>query len=467
MSITVYNTLTRKKERFHTLKPNKVKMYVCGPTVYNYIHIGNARVFVFFDVVRRYLIHKGYHVTYVQNFTDVDDRLIEASQEQGLSVKEIAEKYIAAYFDDMDALGVHRADVHPKATEHIDEMLEAIRILIEKGYAYEREGDVFYRAQRKKDYGKLSHQSLEELKAGARVEVDERKESPLDFALWKRVDNPKEISWDSPWGPGRPGWHIECSVMSNKYLGKTLDIHAGGADLCFPHHENEIAQSEALNDALFARYWMHNGYLNIDGEKMSKSLGNFIRVHDLRRKVPPRVIRFFLLSVHYRHPIQFGDQPLQAAENGLKRIDTAVTNLRHRLKTATPGPMDEGVRKEIENLTTRFEQAMDDDFNTANGISVLFDAVRLANEWVTREVISQGTIEGILDWFARFGGQIFGLVDLSEEELPDKEVEALIEERQEARKVRNFARADEIRDQLESMGIILEDTPQGVRWRRK
>ncbi len=467
MSIMVYNTLTQKKEKLQTLEPKKVKMYVCGPTVYNYIHIGNARVFVFFDVVRRYLIHKGYHVTYVQNFTDVDDKLIKASKEQGLSVKEIAEKYIAAYFDDMDALGVRRADIHPRATEHIEEMLEAIRILIEKGYAYEREGNVYYRAQRKKDYGKLSHQSLEELKAGARVEIDERKESPLDFALWKRVDDPKEISWDSPWGPGRPGWHIECSVMSNKYLGKTLDIHAGGQDLCFPHHENEIAQSEALNDAPFARYWMHNGYLNIDGEKMSKSLGNFIRVHDLRKKISPRVIRFFLLSVHYRHPIQFGDQPIQAAENGLKRMDTAVTNLQHRLKTATPGPMDEEVRKEIESLTTRFEQAMDDDFNTANGMSVLFDAVRLANEWMTREVISQGTIAGILDWFVHFGGEVLGLVDLSEEKLPDKEIEALIQERQEARKVRNFARADEIRDQLKKMGIIVEDTPQGVRWRRK
>lgn len=467
MSIVVYNTLTRGKEKLQTLKPKEVKMYVCGPTVYNYIHIGNARVFVFFDVVRRYLIHKGYRVTYVQNFTDVDDRLIQASQEQGISVPEIAERYIAAYYADMDALGVHRADVHPRATEHIDEMLEAIQTLIDKGYAYERDGDVYYRAQQKKDYGKLSHQSLEELKSGARIEVDERKESPLDFALWKRVDHPGEISWESPWGPGRPGWHIECSVMSNKYLGPTLDIHAGGADLCFPHHENEIAQSEALNDAPFARFWMHNGYLNIEGEKMSKSLGNFIRVHDLRQEISPRVIRFFLLSVHYRNPIQFGDQPLRAAANGLERIDTAITNLRHRMETAIAVPADAEVVKKIEELTQRFEQAMDDDFNTANAISVLFDAVRFANEWVAQKVVSKETLTTILDWFAQFGGEILGLTEQKEEELPDQEVEDLIEERQQARAARNFARADEIRDQLQEMGILLEDTPQGVRWRRK
>ncbi|MGB0090124.1 MAG: cysteine--tRNA ligase, partial [Planifilum fulgidum] len=377
MSIQLYNTLTRKKEPLRTVEPGKVKIYVCGPTVYNYIHIGNARVFVFFDVVRRYLKYRGYAVTYVQNLTDVDDKLIKASKETGRPVPEIAETYIRAFFEDMDSLGVERADVHPRATEHIPEMIEAIRTLIDKGYAYERNGDVYFRAMAKEGYGKLSHQSLEELKAGARVEVNEQKENPLDFALWKRA-KPGEISWESPWGRGRPGWHIECSVMSRKYLGDTFDIHAGGTDLTFPHHENEIAQSEALTGKPFALQWMHNGYINLGNEKMSKSLGNIVLVKDLRREFSPRTIRHFLLSAHYRNPIQFTRETMEQMERGIERIDTAWTNLRHRMKASMEGPASPETTKALDELTRAFEGAMDDDFNTAGAIGVLFDAVRLA-----------------------------------------------------------------------------------------
>jgi len=448
------------------VEPGKVKIYVCGPTVYNYIHIGNARVFVFFDVVRRYLKYRGYAVTYVQNLTDVDDKLIKASKETGRPVPEIAETYIRAFFEDMDSLGVERADVHPRATEHIPEMIEAIRTLIDKGYAYERNGDVYFRAMAKEGYGKLSHQSLEELKAGARVEVNEQKENPLDFALWKRA-KPGEISWESPWGRGRPGWHIECSVMSRKYLGDTFDIHAGGTDLTFPHHENEIAQSEALTGKPFALQWMHNGYINLGNEKMSKSLGNIVLVKDLRREFSPRTIRHFLLSAHYRNPIQFTRETMEQMERGIERIDTAWTNLRHRMKASMEGPASPETTKALDELTRAFEGAMDDDFNTAGAIGVLFDAVRLANELVGRDVVSRGTLQAVADWLERYGGEILGLVESKAEEETDEQVEALIRKRQEARRRRDFAEADAIRDQLAAMGIIVEDTPQGVRWRRK
>ncbi|SFG23481.1 cysteinyl-tRNA synthetase [Planifilum fulgidum] len=466
MSIQLYNTLTRKKEPLRTVEPGKVKIYVCGPTVYNYIHIGNARVFVFFDVVRRYLKYRGYAVTYVQNLTDVDDKLIKASKETGRPVPEIAETYIRAFFEDMDSLGVERADVHPRATEHIPEMIEAIRTLIDKGYAYERNGDVYFRAMAKEGYGKLSHQSLEELKAGARVEVNEQKENPLDFALWKRA-KPGEISWESPWGRGRPGWHIECSVMSRKYLGDTFDIHAGGTDLTFPHHENEIAQSEALTGKPFALQWMHNGYINLGNEKMSKSLGNIVLVKDLRREFSPRTIRHFLLSAHYRNPIQFTRETMEQMERGIERIDTAWTNLRHRMKASMEGAASPETTKALDELTRAFEGAMDDDFNTAGAIGVLFDAVRLANELVGRDVVSRGTLQAVADWLERYGGEILGLVEAKAEEETDEQVEALIRKRQEARRRRDFAEADAIRDQLAAMGIIVEDTPQGVRWRRK
>lgn len=465
MTIQLYNTLTRKKEMLQ-VQNNEVRIYVCGPTVYNFIHIGNARVFVFFDVVRRYLRSRGYRVTYVQNFTDVDDKLIRASQETGQPVPEIAEQYIQAYFEDMDTLGVQRADVHPRATEHIPEMIEAIRDLIDKGYAYEKNGDVYFRSLRKKDYGKLSHQSLEELKAGARIEINEQKEHPLDFALWKAA-KPGEISWETPWGRGRPGWHIECSVMARKYLGDTLDIHAGGADLCFPHHENEIAQSEAWTGKTFVRYWLHNGYINMGNEKMSKSLGNVKRVVELRKTYSPEAIRYFLLSAHYRHPISFSDEVMRQAEGSIERIQTAVENLKHRLDSAMPGGEDPETAAKLSRYKEQFEAEMNDDFNTANAISVLFEVVKLANETVAKPVVSKETVQGILDWLKTHGEEILGLVTTESEDRLEQELEALIEERQKARKARDFAKADAIRDQLLARGIVLEDTPQGVRWRRK
>ncbi|MGA8943403.1 MAG: cysteine--tRNA ligase [Thermoactinomyces sp.] len=465
MTIRLYNTLTRTKEEMR-VRNNEVRMYVCGPTVYNYIHIGNARVFVFFDVVRRYLTYLGYKVTYVQNFTDVDDKLINASKETGEPVPEISNRFIQAYFEDMDALGVKKANVHPRATEHIQEMIEAISALIEKGYAYEKNGDIYFRSLRKKDYGKLSHQSLEELKAGARIEVNEQKEHPLDFALWKAA-KPGEICWETPWGKGRPGWHIECSVMARKYLGDTLDIHAGGADLCFPHHENEIAQSEAWTGETFVRYWLHNGYINMGDEKMSKSLGNVKRVVDLRREYSPAAIRYFLLSAHYRHPISFTEEVMKQAEGSIERMQTAVDNLNHRLKTALPGEVDAEVAQRLSQLTDQFKDEMNDDFNTANAISVLFEAVKLANETVARPVVARKTLRLILDWFKKHGEDVLGLVKTETEDTLEQEIEALIQERQKARKARDFAKADAIRDQLMAQGIILEDTPQGVRWRRK
>ncbi len=466
--IYVYNTLTRQKEEMIPQEPHKIKMYVCGPTVYNYIHIGNARVFVFFDVVRRFFQHLGYKVTYVQNFTDIDDRLIEASQQTGMSVKEIAEKYIEAYFEDMDALGVKRADVHPRATEHIDEMIEAIQTLMKKGFAYERNGDVYFRTLKKKDYGKLSKQPLDELKAGARIEVNEEKEHPLDFALWKAA-KPGEIKWDTPWGiPGRPGWHIECSIMARKYLGDTLDIHAGGADLCFPHHENEIAQSEALTGKHFVRYWLHNGYINMNNKKMSKSLGNVKHVVELRREYESAVLRYFLLSAHYRQLISFDRETMEQAKASVERIETAVYNLKHRRKVARAGDCDPALHQELTALSQKFEQAMLDDLNTANAISVLFDSVRLANEWVARPVVSKESIDELLKWFSRYGEEILGLVKVEDGDATlDVQIEKLIREREQARAIKDYQRADQIRDQLLAMGVILEDTPQGVRWRWK
>ncbi|TCW36658.1 cysteinyl-tRNA synthetase [Laceyella sacchari] len=467
MTIRLYNTLTKSKEEFKPVHEGEVRMYVCGPTVYNYIHIGNARVFVFFDVVRRYLRQAGYRVTYVQNFTDVDDRLINASKETGLSVPEIAERYIKAYFEDMDALGVERADVHPRATEHIPEMIEAIQALIDRGYAYVKDGDVYFRSLKKENYGKLSHQSLDELKAGARIDVNEQKEHPMDFALWKAAKEPGEIRWQTPWGEGRPGWHIECSAMARKYLGDTLDIHAGGADLCFPHHENEIAQSEAWTGKTFVNYWLHNGYMKMGNEKMSKSLGNVRQVVELRREYDPKTLRYFLLSTHYRNPIVFSDEVMQQAQGSVERMQTAVDNLKHRATVAMDGEASTELLNRLEQLTEAFREAMNDDFNTANAISVIFEAVKLANETVAEAVVSKGSIMALLDWFRIHGQQVLGLVQLDEEESLDAEIEALIAERQQARKERNFQRADEIRDQLLARGIVLEDTPQGVRWKRK
>jgi cysteinyl-tRNA synthetase len=463
MAIQLYNTMTRRKEELIPLEPGKIRMYVCGPTVYNYFHIGNARCFVVFDTVRRYLEYRGYEVEYIQNFTDVDDKIIRAAQETGMSPLEVAQTFIEAYFEDADKLGVKRANVHPRVTEHMDDIIAMIEELVAKGHAYVADGDVYYATETFAEYGKLSKQSLEDLQAGARVDVNEKKRNPLDFALWKAA-KPGEIAWDSPWGKGRPGWHIECSAMSRKYLGKTFDIHAGGHDLIFPHHENEIAQSEGANEAPFARYWMHNGFVNIRNEKMSKSAGNFLTVRDLVGEYDPGVLRFFLLSVHYRNPLNFSEELLQQAHQGLQRIFTCQERLAHWLEHAAEqggGEWDgaSGYRK-------RFEEAMDDDFNTADAISVLFDLVRDANILLDAGQPVRAQVETYQTLLTTFM-QVLGIPLARKEEALDEEIERLIQERSEARKQKDWARADRIRDQLSEMGILLEDTPQGVRWKRK
>ncbi|KHD85757.1 cysteine--tRNA ligase [Heyndrickxia ginsengihumi] len=464
MGIQIYNTLSRKKEPFVPLEEGKVKMYVCGPTVYNYIHIGNARPAIVFDTVRRYLQYRGYDVQYVSNFTDVDDKLIKAAKELKEEVPVISERFIKAYFEDVTALGCKHADVHPRVTENMDSIITFIQMLVDKGYAYESSGDVYYRTRSFKEYGKLSHQSIDELKSGARIEIGEKKDDALDFALWKAAKE-GEISWDSPWGKGRPGWHIECSAMAKKYLGDTIDIHAGGQDLAFPHHENEIAQSEALTGKTFARYWMHNGYINIDNEKMSKSLGNFVLVHDIIKHHDPQVLRFFMLSVHYRHPINYNEELLENAGAGLDRIKTSYENLKHR-KQASMNLTENNQEwlNTIEGLHQQFINEMDDDFNTANGISVLFDLSKQANYYLREK----NTSDKVIDAFMKEFEDLFAVLGLNLEsnELLDEEIEALIEKRNQARKDRNFQLADQIRDQLKDMNIVLEDTPQGVRWRR-
>ncbi|MFC2949296.1 cysteine--tRNA ligase [Virgibacillus sediminis] len=465
MSIKVYNTLTRQKEAFKPLEEGKVKMYVCGPTVYNYIHIGNARPAIVFDSVRRYLEYKGYEVEYVLNFTDVDDKIIKRANELGEEVKAVADRYIDAYLEDVGALGVKQATYNPRVMETMDDIIAFIKGLIEKGFAYEAGGDVYFKPRAFKEYGKLSHQSIDELRSGARIQVGEKKEDPLDFALWKQAKD-GEVAWDSPWGQGRPGWHIECSAMAKKYLGETIDIHAGGQDLTFPHHENEIAQSEAGNGKSFARYWMHNGYINIDNEKMSKSLGNFVLTRDLITQHDPQVIRFFMLSVHYRNPINFTEELLESAKNSLERIRTAYVNLKHRKQSSMnlAGDGQQWLDK-IAQLKQQFETEMDDDFNTANAISVLFDLTKEANVYLESNQTTTKVIDSFMETAESFM-QVLGIDLVQEEELLDEDVEALIEERTEARNKRDFARADEIRDMLKEKNIILEDTPQGVRWKR-
>ncbi|CAM3232697.1 cysteine--tRNA ligase [Sporolactobacillus spathodeae] len=462
MSIQIFNTMSRQKEPFVTLEPGKVRMYVCGPTVYNYIHIGNARPVVVFDTVRRYLEYSGYQVSYVSNYTDVDDRLIRASKERGLSVPEIADQFIRAYEEDTDALNVMEATIHPRATRTMPEIIRFISQLVAKGFAYAVDGDVYFRTRKFADYGKLSHQSIDDLKSGARIEIDERKEDPLDFALWKKA-KPGEINWSSPWGEGRPGWHIECSAMVEKYLGDTIDIHAGGTDLVFPHHENEIAQSEALHGQTMARYWMHNGHIQINHEKMSKSIGNVILVHDLVKKYDPQVIRFFILSVHYRHPINFSDELLTDAVQAFNRIKTAAYNLTHRLKDETVQKPDHAIEKIYRD---RFAEAMDDDFNTANAEAVLFDIVRDANIALQDPDAPAGQLLAYRRVLYELSDVLGLKLNDSKAGILDKEVEALIERRQEARKAKDFKLADALRDQLSEAGIILEDTPQGVRWKR-
>ncbi|WP_156857290.1 cysteine--tRNA ligase [Oceanobacillus sp. AG] len=465
MSIKLFNTLTREKEDFKPIEPGKLKMYVCGPTVYNYIHIGNARPAIVFDTVRRYFEYKGYEVDYVLNFTDVDDKIIQAAEESGEDVRTLADRFIDAYLADVQALGVKKATHHPRVTETMDDIIAFIEGLVDKGYAYEVEGDVYFKPRSFKGYGKLSHQSIDELRVGARIQVGEKKEDPLDFALWKQAKD-GEVAWDSPWGVGRPGWHIECSAMAKKYLGETIDIHAGGQDLTFPHHENEIAQSESMNDKPFANYWMHNGYINIDNEKMSKSLGNFVLTKDLIKKHDPEALRFFMLSVHYRNPINFTEELLGSAKNSLERIKTAYHNLEHRKQTSMNlvDNKEEWLKK-IKQFTLDFEKEMDDDFNTANAISVLYDLAKEANIYLDQEQTHTSVLEAFQETIVTLLG-ILG-IDLEEEqELLDEEIETLIEERNEARKNKDYQRADEIRDLLKDRSIILEDTAQGVRWKR-
>ncbi|WP_338462900.1 cysteine--tRNA ligase [Brevibacillus borstelensis] len=468
MSIQFTNTLTKQKEAFVPLEPGKVKMYVCGPTVYNYIHIGNARPAIVFDTLRRYLKYRGYEVTFVQNITDVDDKLIRKANEEGITVKEVADRYTDAFNEDLRSLNILPPDIQPRVMQTIPEIIQFIEGLIEKGYAYDSEGDVYFRTGRFTEYGKLSHQPLDELQAGARVEINEKKENPLDFALWKAA-KPGEVSWSSPWGEGRPGWHIECSAMALKFLGDQIDIHAGGTDLVFPHHENEIAQSECYTGKVFARYWLHNGMLNINNEKMSKSLGNFILARDLIQHYGGELIRFFMLQGHYRNPINFSDDLLEQAANGLERIKTAYANLRHRLETARPqepnGLAEEQART-ISQLREQFIAEMDDDLNTANAITVVYEVVKEANLYLRNQNVGREQVEQYLSLLTELTS-VLGVQLEQAEELLDSEVEALIGERTEARRLRNFARADEIRDLLSEKGIVLEDTPQGVRWRRK
>lgn len=466
----IYNTLTKKKEEFVPLEEGKVKMYVCGPTVYNLIHIGNARPMIVFDTVRRYMEHKGYEVNYVSNFTDVDDKIIKAANEEGVDASVISERYIEECKKDMKAMHVKPATTHPKATEEIGGMLAMINTLIEKGHAYVAEdGTVYFRTRSFQEYGKLSHKNLDDLRGGNRsllVSGEDQKEDPLDFVLWK----PKkegEPYWEAPWCNGRPGWHIECSVMSKKYLGDQIDIHAGGEDLVFPHHENEIAQSEAANGKEFAKYWMHNAFLNIDNKKMSKSSGNFFTVRDISEKYDLQVLRFFMLSAHYRSPLNFSADLMEAAKNGLDRIITGVENLKYALSVSAKESMTDAERTMLEEAKayeTKFDEAMDDDFNTADAISAIFELIKFANT-NTDGSNSKEFLQALLDE-VKMLCDICGLEVDKKEELLDADIEALIEERTAARKAKNFARADEIRDELLNKGIVLEDTREGVKWKR-
>ena len=460
----IYNTLTKKKEEFVPITPGKVGIYVCGPTVYNFIHIGNARPMIVFDTLRRYFEYKGMEVNYVSNFTDVDDKIIKKSIEEGVCAHEISERYIAECKKDMEGMNVKPATHHPKATEEIDGMIEMISTLIEKGYAYEKNGTVYFRTRECDGYGKLSKKNLDDLTAGIRIAVSDEKDDAMDFVLWK----PKkegEPFWTSPWGDGRPGWHIECSVMSKKYVGATIDIHAGGEDLVFPHHENEIAQSECCNGVTFAKYWMHNAFLNIDNKKMSKAAGNFFTVREISEKYPLQIIRFFMLSAHYRSPLNFSDTLVEAAKASLERILTAVDNI----KTVMPGLTEEAVAADEANLATltalveKYEAAMDDDLNTADAIAAIFEIVKLANTTVKEG--SKAYAAKLLSTIEELC-EVLGIITEKEEEILEADIEALIEERQAARKAKNFARADEIRDLLLEKGIVLKDTREGVKWSR-
>ena len=465
----LYNTMSKQKEEFVPLEEGKVKMYVCGPTVYNFIHIGNARPMIVFDTVRRYFEYKGFDVNFVSNFTDVDDKIIKKANEEGVTAEEISKRYIAECKKDMDGMNVKPATKNPLATEEIGGMVEMIQSLINKGYAYEKNGTVYYRTRQFKEYGKLSHKNLDDLRSGNRsllVSGEDEKEDPLDFVLWK----PKkegEPAWESPWSEGRPGWHIECSEMSKKYLGEQIDIHAGGEDLVFPHHENEIAQSEAANGKEFAKYWLHNAFLNIDNKKMSKSLGNFFTVREISEKYDLQVLRFFMLSAHYRSPLNFSSDLMEAAKSGLDRIITATDNLKFladNAKTDTLTNNEEDALTKTQDYVAAFEKAMDDDFNTADAIAAIFDLVKYANTTANGDS-SKAYVTALYELIVKLA-DVLGIVVEKKEELLDADIEALIQERQAARKERNFARADEIRDELLAKGIILEDTREGVKWKR-
>ena len=459
----LYNSLTNKKEEFVPIEAGKVKMYSCGPTVYNYFHIGNARPFIIFDTLRRYFEYIGYEVSFVQNFTDIDDKMIKRANEEGITVKELAERFIGEYFIDAKGLGIKEATFHPRATENIDAIIDLIKSLEEKGYAYCVDGDVYFSVKKFNEYGKLSHQPLENLEAGARIDVEDKKKDPMDFALWKAKKD-GEPFWPSPWSDGRPGWHIECSAMANKYLGKTIDIHSGGKDLIFPHHENEIAQSECANCAPFANYWLHNGYINVDNRKMSKSLNNFFTVRDVTKEFDYIVIRFFMLSAHYRNPINFSHDLLVQAKTGLERIETCIKNLEFLSSNAPDEKAADDVIAHLADFKKQFTDAMDDDINTADAISALFDIVKYANTNFN-ETTSKEALDTAYNLLSELM-EVLGVKAKKEADFLDSDIEALIEERNNARKNKDFKRADEIRDMLKDAGIILEDTRGGVKWKR-
>ncbi|GEO78462.1 cysteinyl-tRNA synthetase [Companilactobacillus mindensis DSM 14500] len=463
--LKIFNTMTREKEEFKPIIPNEVHMYVCGPTVYNYIHIGNARSIVAFDTVRRYLEFLGYKVKFVSNFTDVDDKMIKEANREGITVPEVADRFIKAFYEDIDAINVQRATINPRATDNIPEIIDFIKDLVAKDYAYESQGDVFYRARKFKHYGELSDQNIDQLVEGASEHVGDaefaKKQDPIDFALWKKA-KPGEIKWDSPWGEGRPGWHIECSVMSTKYLGDTFDIHGGGQDLEFPHHENEIAQSEAKTGQKFVNYWMHNGFVTVENnEKMSKSLGNFVTVHDLVKKTDPQVLRFFLSSTHYRRPLEYSQSNLQKAADNLNKIKTAYNNLKFRLDGATDDD-DADIKAQVIKIETDFKTAMNDDFNVQNGLTEIFNLVSLANNYAASETVAEipanVILKAMVDLTSILGVKLDDQKDLSDE------IQKMVDERDQARADKDFATSDKLRDQLKDMGVILEDTPQGTRW---
>lgn len=467
--LKVFNTMTRQKEPFEPITPGVVNMYVCGPTVYNYIHIGNARSVIAFDTIRRYFEYRGYQVKYVSNFTDVDDKMINEARKEGSTVPELGDKFIQAFKEDTAALNVEPATANPRATDYIQEIIEFVQKLVQKGYAYPADGDVYYRARKFADYGKLAHQNIDELEAGASQhtadEETDRKEDPVDFALWKGA-KPGEISWPSPWGAGRPGWHIECSVMSTDLLGETFDIHGGGEDLIFPHHQNELAQSEAETGKPFVHYWLHNGFVTVgdENQKMSKSLGNFVTVHDLLKTVDARALRFFMATTQYRRPIQYTQQNLDTASRNLERLQTAYDNMGYRLQDAEAGH-DPKIEQEVRQITADYTDAMDDDFNVQNGVAEVYELARLGNVYAERPVVFKDTLTFMRQTLFNLLS-VFGVELTAAATLDDDRIEALIQERVQARKNRDFQRSDEIREQLKAQGIILEDTPQGTRWKK-